>query len=104
MVQAEELAERAILDSLERGRFYVSTGVMLDSINVTSHEISLEIQILDSRKYTTWFLGLEGRVLHTDFSDSPRYTRTGSQEETYIRVKVMDSNGKIALTQPVFSK
>jgi hypothetical protein len=104
MVQAEELTEEAILGSLERGRFYVSTGVILDEYQVSGDKISIRIKPRGSAKFTTWFIGRGGTVLQTDDSETPEYSRTGGEQEMYIRARIMDSNGHLALTQPVFLK
>ena len=102
MVQAAELSEKAILQSLEQGKFYVSTGVTLAYYSVTDEQISLRIEPLGTAKYTTFFIGNDGKILLTDYSETPSYSRSGGKEESYIRVKILDSNGRLALTQPVF--
>lgn len=103
MVRAAELTERAVLDSLEKGRFYVSTGVTLESYTVSSREISMKIKEAGDSQFTTWFIGRDGKILKTDYSIEPAYSLSGQEDEAYIRVKIQNSNGKTALIQPVFT-
>ncbi len=100
MVKAEALTEAAILQSLEKGDFYVSTGVVLDRNSVTDASVKLKILAQESVRYSTMFLGEQGKILKQSHALNPAFKRRGSS--SYVRVKIVDSNGKIALTQPVF--
>lgn len=100
MVKADELSEKAIFAALKKGDFYVSTGVLLEEYIVTPEFMRLKLPVVGLTRYTTRFIGQNGRVLKTDLSSEPRYFFSG--EETYIRVKVIDSNGLLLLTQPYF--
>lgn len=102
MVRAAELTEKDVLDSLEKGRFYVSTGVILENYSLSGKEISIKIKKDGANKFTTWFIGRSGKILKTDYSLEPSYSLSGSEDEAYIRIKILNSNGKTALTQPVF--
>ncbi|HNX41256.1 MAG TPA: CehA/McbA family metallohydrolase [Candidatus Aminicenantes bacterium] len=102
MVRAEELSPQAIRKSLERGDFYLSTGVTLEDVSATQRLYSLKIQARDDEKYTTLFIGKDGKVLREDLSLTPSYAPEGG--ETYVRAKVISSNGETAMTQPLFLK
>jgi hypothetical protein len=77
MVRAEKLTQKDIVDAIARGDFYASTGVVLDAIRA------------------------DGTVtIHEDgFS---KYRTTPIRGANYTRVRVDDSNGHSAWTQPVF--
>ena len=102
VVRAAELTPAAILSALERGDFYASSGIELAEYALTPREIRVKIAEKTNRKYTTLFIGAEGRILQRSFTAESVYRRTG--KEKYVRVKVIDSNGYMAWTQPVFSK
>ena len=74
---------------------------MLDDIVATATSLQLRITQKGSFKYTTQFIGANGRVLATDKSLTPRYTLRG--QETYVRAKVIDSGGAAAWVQPLFT-
>jgi hypothetical protein len=102
VVRATELTPPAILSALERGDFYASSGVELEDYEVTPSEIRVKIKAATQRKYTTLFIGAGGKILQTSIGLESVYRRKKS--EKYVRVKVIDSNGMMAWTQPAFSK
>ena len=105
MVRAAELSSSAILEAMENGNFYASTGVTLTEYEVNEKKIKIEIQKepltgWPSYKFTTYFIGAGGRVLTTVHGPSPSYQFTG--KEKYVRARVVNSAGYVAWTQPVF--
>lgn len=98
-VRAERLDASAILDALERGDFYASTGVELTDYQVSPAQMSITIRQRAFEKYRVQFIGRGGRVLREVTSGSATYAIRG--DEGYVRAKVYDSNGRVAWTQPV---
>jgi hypothetical protein len=101
VVRSTSLAPRAIVEALDAGEFYASTAPVLDSITATGATMSLRIVPQGDFKYTTTFIGPNGRVLKVDRSLTPSYRLTGT--ETYVRAKIVDSAGRPAWTQPHFT-
>ncbi len=99
VVRAPQLETRALLDAMERGDFYASTGVVLDSLEVTAKSMTIAVKAIASSKYRIQFIGRGGRVLNEVPDASATYTFTGS--EGYVRAKVIESNGRFAWIQPV---
>jgi hypothetical protein len=99
VVRAERLAARPIVDALERGDFYASTGVELSDYRVTGTSITIAIKQHASSKYRIQFIGKNGRLLQEATSSPATYTFTG--DERYVRAKILESNGRVAWTQPV---
>jgi predicted metal-dependent phosphoesterase TrpH len=99
MVRADTLTPSAIGSALRNGSFYSSTGVTLRSYTANSREIQLEITQNSDARYRIEFVGSGGRVLSTSAGTKARYAITGS--EGYVRVRITDSNGRRAWTQPV---
>jgi hypothetical protein len=98
-VRAARLEPRAIVDALEQGEFYASTGVELAEYTATSTGISLKVRAPSWSRYRIQFIGREGRLLSEQTESSASYTFTG--DEGYVRATVLESNGLVAWTQPV---
>ena len=98
-VRVARLEPRAIVEALERGDFYSSTGVELQAISVSSSSMSIAVREERSSKYRIQFIGRQGRVLSEATSSPASYAFKG--DEGYVRAKVIESNGKLAWIQPV---
>jgi hypothetical protein len=98
-VRSAELTHDAILASLDRGDFYSSTGVELEDYTATTDGVTLKIKEQRGSKYTVQFIGTGGRVLKETFENPASYKFSGT--EGYVRAKIIESNGKIAWTQPI---
>ncbi len=99
-VRAAELSAPALIEAIERGDFYFSTGVALADVERLPSELKVEIQPARPLQYTVEFIGENGRVLKTTFDNPATYTL--AREDRYVRVKVTASSGEAAWTQPVF--
>jgi hypothetical protein len=99
MVRAPRLDARAILDAMEGGDFYASTGVTLADYDVTSTSMTVKVAATAFSKYRIQFIGAGGRVLREATESSATYTFT--RQEGYVRAKVIESNGLVAWCQPV---
>ncbi len=113
MVRATELSVRALLDAMNRGDFYASTGVVMDSyeaspagirivLNDKPRDLGWSLPGANPQLYRTEFIGKDGKVLKLDESLTPAYSFTGG--ELYVRARVTSSDGQLAWTQPVFPK
>lgn len=100
-VRTSSLDARAVVTALDSGEFYASSGVTLSELTVSETTMQLRIAPKGDFKYTTTFIGQDGKVLAVDRSLTPRYVLRGN--ETYVRAKVTDSGGAAAWVQPVFT-
>jgi hypothetical protein len=98
-VRARELTSAAILEAMEKGDFYASTGVELTDYQVTDKSITITINEERTSKYRVQFIGKNGRTLAEAITSPAVYQFRG--DEAYVRAKIIESNGKIAWTQPV---
>ncbi len=98
-VRATELTPAALIESLKKGDFYASTGVELSDYRSDERSITVTIKEDRASKYLVQFIGSGGRLLEETISNSASYTFKGN--EGYVRAKVIESNGKLAWTQPV---
>jgi hypothetical protein len=99
MVRAERLHPRALLEAMERGDFYASTGVELSELQTNEQEIAITIKEDPTAKYRIQFIGKGGKLLKEEIASPARYQIRG--DEGYVRGRVLDSNGLMAWTQPV---
>jgi hypothetical protein len=100
VVRAPGLDALALLSSLEAGRFYASTGPVLDDVVVTPTTLEVRIGERSTFKHTTTFIGAGGRVLAVS-PDNPAVFEL-TEDVGYVRARVTDSMGYSAWTQPVF--
>ena len=98
-VRSPRLEARALVEALERGDFYSSTGVQMQAIDASATELTLAVKPEASSKYRIQFIGRQGRVLSEATTPTASYTFKG--DEGYVRAKVFESNGKTAWIQPV---
>jgi hypothetical protein len=101
-VRAPRLEARALLDALERGDFYASTGVELSDYHATTHQIAVTVKVTAFSKYRIQFIGKGGRVLREVTDPAATYEIRGN--EGYVRARVVESNGRMAWTQPSMVK
>jgi len=96
------LEARELVENLEKGWFYASTGAVLQDVLITPQRIEIQIGPHDDFKYRTEFIGAHGRVLHVS-ENNPAVFELRTRE-SYVRAKVTDSSGRAAWVQPVFTK
>jgi len=100
VVKARALEADEIMRSLEAGLFYASTGVELEDVIVTATRLEVRIKPRGDFKYTTMFIGSGGQVLKRSDDVHAAYELDGPVQ--YVRVRVRDSGGALAWTQPIF--
>jgi len=98
-VRAEQLEGRALVEAMERGDFYASTGVELAAYEGTATGMTLTVKATTYSKYRVQFIGRTGKVLSEQTTPAASYTFKG--DEGYVRARVLESNGYMAWTQPV---
>jgi len=99
VVRSPRLEPRAILEAMERGDFYASTGVVLTDVQTTSSSMTVAVTVESTSKYRIQFIGRNGRILRE--ATEPKATYTFAGDEGYVRAKVLESNGRAAWVQPV---
>jgi hypothetical protein len=99
-VKASALDAAEILENLERGLFYASTGPELADVVVDEWRLEVTIAPRGNFKHTTTFIGAGGEELARSIDNPAVYTLTG--DEMYVRARVVDSGGAVAWVQPVF--
>lgn len=99
-VRAAKLTEADILAAIRRGDFYASNGVELTEIANSPTALTITIKPTTFSRYRTEFIGAGGKVLAETTSNPAVYQFKGG--EKYVRARIIESNAKMAWTQPVF--
>lgn len=99
-VQAPAREAGAIMAALEEGRFYASTGVVLEDVRVDASRMEIRIRPRGSFRFTTTFIGSGGRILKTVHGTEAAFELNAP--EFYVRARVEDSGGAVAWVQPVW--
>lgn len=100
VVRAARLEARALLEAMERGDFYASTGVELIDYHADASAMTVTVRKTAFSKYRIQFIGSGGAILQESLDSPATYRFTGA--EAYVRAKVMESNGAMAWCQPAF--
>jgi hypothetical protein len=111
MVRSCELSWDALRTAMLAGDFYATTGITLLDYRASRAGVSLKLDDHtrdlgwsvngnNPELYTTTFIGRGGKVLKVDTTLQPSYTFTAA--DSYVRAKVVSSDGYLAWTQPVF--
>jgi hypothetical protein len=126
VVRAKELSAAALIEAMERGDFYSSSGVVLKDVQRVSGRISIEIEPEPGITYTTEFIGTrkgfdsQTQEVVGEFAETPRVTRRYSKDigavlatstelkptytfkgdEIYVRAKITSSKRKESPSEP----
>lgn len=118
MVRARELAPAALIEAMEKGDFYATTGVELKDVIFKNHTLEVQVKAEQGVDYTIQFWGAEksagkggeaGALLKEVNGSEAKYKL--SDDELYVRAKIVSSRPKenpyqegdmeTAWTQPV---
>jgi hypothetical protein len=100
MVKAPSLEAGAIMEALESGSFYASTGVELENVVVEADRMEIRVRVRGDFRYTTTFIGEGGATLGIAHGPVVEFRLEGP--ERYVRAVVRDSGGAVAWVQPSF--
>lgn len=98
MVKSPALTKDDIEENIRRGNFYASTGIILNDYQVRNRSITVNSENGNS----ITFIGKNGIVLNKVSGRKANYKM--KRNDLYVRVKITNSDGDAAWTQPVFVK
>lgn len=98
MVNSQDLKAESIIEAMEKGDFYASSGVTVHNIVQSNDKFSFEIEAEDGIQYNTIFIGArkgEGKatILKETDSITPEYTPEG--DEIFIRAAIASNKLKV---------
>lgn len=90
--------------SIQKGSFYVSTGLSLDSFRYDKGNLKISVSAKDSyvKIFKYVFIGANGEILDEQSTDAGEYHFSG--DESYVRVQVISEHGAMLWTQPIYRK
>jgi hypothetical protein len=102
MVRAERRETGAILDAMERGDFYASSGVTLEEVTAGPGAVEVRIREEAGKTYVTRFIGPGGKALLETSENPARFAIPPGT--AYVRAKVVASDGGAAWAQPAYGR
>lgn len=100
MLKAEALTYEKVVEAIENGDYYSSAGPVIEDIQIENRKVTVfcsearEVRFITSTLFGRTFVDPECRI------NSCVYTLSGN--ETYLRVEVVDREGRKAWSNPVF--
>lgn len=114
MVHADSLNPASLINAMEAGNFYATTGVLLDEIEVRENSLHVDVKEEQGVKYTIQFIGATGQDQHTTIlktESGPEATFELKDSYVFVRAKIISDKAKdnpfqegdfeTAWTQPV---
>lgn len=101
VARAVNLEQEAIVEALEAGDFYSSTGVTLEELESGPQSIHLRVEQERDFIHAIEFIGRDGGILSQSYGVEASYRIRG--DERYVRAVISSSDGAKAWTQPVFT-
>jgi hypothetical protein len=97
MVHADSLKPSSLIQALESGNFYSTTGVIIKEIHINNNSLSLKIDAQSGVVYTTEFIGVRkgeerSRVIKTIKGNSASCKLTS--EYIFVRARITSSKKK----------
>jgi hypothetical protein len=94
MVNASKLEPETLVDAMEAGHFYASTGIVLKDLSFTNKSISIKVESETDVVYTIQFIGVRkgnerSAVLKQVTGNEASYTLT--DQDIFVRAKITSS-------------
>lgn len=97
MVRAKALTPEALIDAMERGEFYSSTGVLLNDVSFKKNRLRIEIKAEQNIQYTIQFFGAHKSDGSTHLIKEVKKTSAVfkvSKDMLYVRARIVSSKPK----------
>lgn len=97
MVNAADLSPRSLIESLEAGRFYATSGVELEKLVQTPSSISFKIKAEPSVNYTIQWIGLKKGKEKTEIFKEIKASEasyTLAEDDLMVRAKIISNKPK----------
>lgn len=114
MVRSDSLTPSSLIEAMERGDFYATTGVILDDISVRENVIHVDVKEEEGVKYEIQFIGATGQDQQAKILEKvegPEATFELRDSYIFVRAKILSDKPKenpfqegdveMAWTQPV---
>lgn len=100
VARVSKLAPEAVVSALAKGQFYASTGVELADYSFDGKKFEVKVVPKPGQTTLIRFVGRWGAILQETVGESASYRINSKQEpNSYVRCKVIQSDGTVAWTQ-----
>ena len=101
MIQADELTQKSLFEAFDAGRFYCSQGPEFKQIQVDENQISVECSPVERIIFYSNRPWAKDRCINGSDITRASYDRTIHQGDTFIRIQLMDKEGRSAWSNPI---
>lgn len=101
MVQADELTKESLFKAIDEGRFYCSQGPVIRQITVEDEQIHVECSEAERVIFYSNLPWANNRCVTNPGMTEASYTAHPENGETFVRIQVMDREGRSAWSNPI---
>lgn len=101
MVQADELTRESLFKAIDEGRFYCSQGPVIRQITVEDEQIHVECSEAERVIFYSNLPWANNRCVANSGMTEASYTAHPENGETFVRIQVMDKEGRSAWSNPI---
>lgn len=101
MVQADELTKESLFKAIDEGRFYCSQGPVIRQITVEDEQIHVECSEAERVIFYSNLPWANNRCVTNPGMTEASYTAHPENGETFVRIQVMDKEGRSAWSNPI---
>ena len=101
MVQAEELNQQSLFKAMDEGRYYCSQGPEINQITLENGKLTVECSPAERVIFYSNLPWTDGRCVSGGGLTEASYTVHPERGETFVRVQVMDEQGRSAWSNPI---
>lgn len=101
MIQADELTQLSLFEAIDAGRFYCSQGPVIRQITVENGMLTVECSQAERVIFYSNLVWAGGRCVTQPGLTAACYDLTRNSGETFVRVQVMDAQGRSAWSNPI---
>lgn len=101
MVQADELTKESLFKAIDEGRFYCSQGPVIRQITVEDEHIHVECSEAERVIFYSNLPWANNRCVTNPGMTEASYTAHPENGETFVRIQVMDREGRSAWSNPI---
>lgn len=101
MVQADELTKESLFKAVDEGRFYCSQGPVIRQITVEDEQIHVECSEAERVIFYSNLPWANNRCVTNPGMTEASYTAHPENGETFVRIQVMDREGRSAWSNPI---
>ena len=101
MIQADELTQESLFEAFDAGRFYCSQGPLIKQISVDDQKIAVDCTPVERVIFYSNRPWAKDRCVTGSGITSAAYDLAAHEGDTYIRIQLMDAEGRSAWSNPI---